>query len=81
MRPTDDQIKELANKLRDTQQNCFRVAESMGLHIEDADFDRLATIGQVFKCEECDEWQALSEQATWRDDLCLTCDEDRGDDE
>jgi hypothetical protein len=61
MKLTDAQIRKLADKLIDTSKNVYREVGE-GVEFSDEDFDRLESVGGVFKCEECNQWKSVSEK-------------------
>lgn len=69
---TDEEIKKLGGHLHGTMLNAYTEASSL-FHKEltDEDFKRLENIGQMFKCEECDEWLTVDQKDS--DDLCISC--------
>ena len=78
---TDGEIKTLANKLRGTKWNVFNLIEmsfpGRDLQIKgDEVFRKIERVGQVFKCEMCDEWQdtgSLVEDENYDDDVRVCC--------
>jgi hypothetical protein len=77
---TDDELKKLGDKLIDTKQNVYRLAESLFKKaIDDDDWQRMEKLADIFKCESCDLWQASSERSFG--DICNECDDESEGDE
>lgn len=75
---TDEQYVRIGDRLHDTGQNVYMVAESVvGRTITEAERDevwlKLSEIADIFKCEECGTWKTLSEKVGWRDNFCTGC--------
>lgn len=73
---TDDEIRELATRLRGTNGHVYRLAEQMfpGCETDDATFERLESVAGLFKCVECNSWKDIADE---RDDavdtMCTDC--------
>jgi hypothetical protein len=75
---TADQLKQIANKLRESPcSNVFDVTCSIcGSEVEDGDavFTRLEKEESLFRCEECNFWKSTMYQA--HPEMCTNCDDD-----
>jgi hypothetical protein len=72
---TADQYRRLADRLRGTRSNVYRVAESMfdGREFTENDWDGLTAKTGLFKCELCDEWKDTDERGGPDDVFCSAC--------
>lgn len=71
---TDPQIDQLARLLCGTQQNVYELAKSrFSSAADDSTFDRLRSVGKVFKCEECGFWLSVSTEDRVIKDVCMPC--------
>jgi hypothetical protein len=71
---TQEQIKELGNKLYDTTQNVYRVAERVfGVEVGDEIFDQLQEHAELQKCEECNFWKGCGQMEPDFISTCCEC--------
>lgn len=82
---TTDQARQIGDSLLNTRQNAWTVMKNVAgadKDYGDEDWDLIKSVGNIFKCEECNTWQPISEKCGWRDDMCKECDdEQRGDED
>lgn len=74
---SSEQLQTIANRVRGTQQNVWRVAEEvLGEPCTDDElFDRLKAEASVVKCEECNTWVSTDEYDE-EIERCNECGED-----
>lgn len=75
---TDDQAKEVAQKLLANGGNVYRRVESiLGRPLDDPEIDavyeQVEKAGGIFKCNECNGWFEVTDRCSWRDDACVEC--------
>lgn len=71
---TDDQLKQLSDKLIDTSINVYTLALNMfGLTFREEDWDRLEKVGEVFKCEQCSLWLSTDVKDDSITGMCTPC--------
>lgn len=69
---TPEQVQQIANKVRGTRQNVYRVAEAVvGHEVGEEIFDLLREQANLFKCEMCDEWLDVRHEGLM--DICNDC--------
>lgn len=75
---TDDQVRQLAEELIDTSSNIYTVSKRLfgeSVKNDRSTFDRLESVGEIFKCDECNRWQDKSlKSPNYLAPVCVECD-------